>query len=144
MVHTRTVHMIPRRRLTLEFTMWIFTRVSGAMLLLLGILGMVGALYLGARTQMDLPTLMRWTFFPNANHVVASAIPNVNQGWSNVLWRTVEVLIIVFGVTHGLNGLRVVLDDYVGHESVRRVLHYCLLVLWVAVMGVALAVVFTA
>ncbi len=144
MVRPRTVRAVARRRLTLELAMWVFTRASGAAILLLGALGMAGALYMGARTQMDLATLMRWTFFPNASHVVSSAIADVNLGWTGVYWRAIQVLIIVFGVTHGLNGLRVVLEDYVGREPVRRVLRRGLVVLWAAVLAVALLVVFAA
>src|SRR6266542_3228537 len=99
--------IIPRRALTLDFTMWIFTRVSGSALLLLGALGMLGALYMGSRTQMDLATLMRWTFFPNPNHVVNSSIPDVNLGWAILYWQAIQVLIVFFGTTHGFNGLRV-------------------------------------
>jgi succinate dehydrogenase hydrophobic anchor subunit len=141
MLRSRTV---PRRALTLDFAMWAFTRISGAALLLLGALGMAGALYMGARTQMDLPTLMRWTFFPNANHVVNSSIPDVNLGWSNIYWRIMQVLMIFFGATHGFNGLRVVMEDYIHRATVRRALRWAILLLWLAVLLVALFVVFTA
>ena len=42
-----------------EYLMWIFTRISGLALFLLAIIGMTSAFALGARTQVDLPTLMR-------------------------------------------------------------------------------------
>jgi succinate dehydrogenase hydrophobic anchor subunit len=137
MMPSRTVRTVPRRPLTLEFSMWIFTRISGAALLLLGTIGMLGALYMGARTQMDLATLMRWTFFPNPNHVVNSNIPDVNLGWVSVYWRLMEYLIVFFGATHGFNGMRVVMEDYVHHETVRRVLRWVIVLLWVVVLAVA-------
>jgi succinate dehydrogenase hydrophobic anchor subunit len=123
--------------LTLEFAMWVFTRISGAALLLLGTIGMAGALYMGARTQMDLPTLMRWTFFPNPNHVVNSNIPDVNLGWVSTYWRVMEYLIVFFGATHGFNGVRVVMEDYTHTETVRRVLRIVIGVLWFAVLAIA-------
>jgi succinate dehydrogenase hydrophobic anchor subunit len=137
MVPTRTIRSVPHRALTLEFAMWLFTRISGAAMLLLGIIGMLGALYMGARTQMDLPTLMRWTFFPNPNHVVNSNIPDVALGWTSAYWRLMEYLIVFFGVTHGFNGLRVVMEDYTHRVAVRRALCWVILLLWVVVFAVA-------
>ena len=146
MFHSRTIRTaprrVPRRALTLDFAMWVFTRVSGAALLILGVIGMLGALYMGARTQMDLTTLMRWTFFPNPNHVVNSNIPDVNLGWANVYWRVMQLLIVFFGVTHGFNGLRVVMEDYINRASVRRTLRWVILALWIIVLAVAVNVVF--
>ena len=57
----------PQIGFSFEYLMWIFTRISGLALILLAILGVVGAFIMGARTQIDLPTLMRWTFFPNGS-----------------------------------------------------------------------------
>ncbi len=140
MLRSRTV---PRRGWNLEFVMWVFTRVSGAAMLILGALGMIGALIMGARTQMDLATLMRWTFFPNPNHVVNSNIPDINLGWVSLYWRILQTLIVFFGVSHGFNGLRVVMDDYIHHDAVRKVLRVVILVLWIAVMAVALYIIIT-
>jgi len=77
-----------------EYFMWIFTRVSGIALVLLAILGLCGALLMGARLQMDLATLMRWTFFPNPNHVVNSNIPDVAIGWATAFWQIMQMLIM--------------------------------------------------
>ncbi len=140
MLRSRTV---PRRGWSLEFVMWVFTRVSGAVMLIAGLLAMAGALWLGARTQMDLATLMRWTFFPNPNHVINSNIPDVNLGWVGAFWQVLQTLIIFFGVTHGFNGLRVVIEDYVSSIAIQRVLRALLLVLWIAVMAIAFYIVFT-
>jgi succinate dehydrogenase hydrophobic anchor subunit len=61
---------------------------------------------------MDLGTLMRWTFFPNPNHVLDSDIPDLTLGWANGFWQIIQIFAVVFGATHGFNGLRVVLEDY--------------------------------
>ena len=134
---------VPRRAWSLEFVMWVFTRVSGAGMLIIGALGMAGALWMGARSQMDLATLMRWTFFPNPNHVVNSNIPDVNLGWVGVYWQILQTLIIFFGVTHGFNGLRVVLEDYIPSLLINRILRVVILLLWLAVMAVAFYIIFT-
>ncbi len=140
MLRSRTV---PRRGWNIEFVMWVFTRISGAALLIIGAIGMVAALLMGARMQMDLASLMRWSFFPNSSHVVNSNIPDVNLGWISLFWRIMETLIIVFGVSHGFNGLRVVFEDYIKSAVIRKVLRVVILALWIVVMIVALFIVYT-
>ncbi|HJW91612.1 MAG TPA: hypothetical protein VJ436_13300 [Anaerolineales bacterium] len=113
-----------------EYIMWIFTRLSGGGMILLALLGMVSAFALGARTQLDLPTLMRWTFFPNPNHVVNSNIPDVALGWANGFWQIMQILLVFFGATHGFNGLRVVIEDFIGETAFRPLLRGVILLLW--------------
>jgi succinate dehydrogenase / fumarate reductase membrane anchor subunit len=124
-----------------EYIMWIFMRISGLALILLGFLGLVGALLMGARTQMDLPTLMRWTFFPNPNHVVNSNIPDVAVGWATAFWQIMEMLIIFFGVTHAFNGLRNLLEDFIGPSFSRPLLRGLIFLLWLFSLMVAVYVI---
>jgi len=91
--------------------MWMFTRLSGLAIPLFGLIGITAALIMGARTQMDLGTLVRWTFFPNVSHVMNSNIPDY-MSWGGSFWQIMELMIAFFGLTHGFNGLRVVLEDY--------------------------------
>ena len=121
--------------------MWIFTRLSGLAMIILAFIGLIAALVMGARTQMDLGTLMRWTFFPNPNHVVSSNIPDVTLGWANGFWQVMEMLIIVFGVTHGFNGLRVVVEDFTSPSFWQPVLRGLVFLLWLFVMIVAIYVI---
>ena len=114
---TRTV----QTGLSFEYLMWIFTRISGLAIFLLAAIGMISAFILGARTQVDLPTLMRWTFFPNPNHVINSNIPDVTLGWAN--------------------GLRVVVEDFVGQSFVRPFLRGFIFFLWVFAMIIAIYVI---
>ncbi len=132
---------VVQRGLTFEYTMWIFTRLSGLAMIILAFIGLIAALVMGARTQMDLGTLMRWTFFPNPNHVVSSNIPDVTLGWANGFWQVMEMLIIVFGVTHGFNGLRVVVEDFTGPSFWQPVLRGLVFLLWLFVMIVAIYVI---
>lgn len=110
-------------------------------LIMLAIFGMVSALALGARTQVDLPTLMRWTFFPNPNHVINSNIPDVTLGWANAFWQVMQILIVFFGVTHGLNGLRVVIEDFVGQSIAKPSIRGLIFLLWIFTLIVAIYVV---
>ena len=96
-----------------EYGMWLFTRISGLALIILGAISLAAAFLLGGRTQMDMPTMFRWMFFTNPNHVVNSNIPDVSLGWSNAFWQIYSMLVIFFAAVHGLNGLRMVLEDYI-------------------------------
>lgn len=126
---------------SVEYLMWIFTRISGISLITLAVVGMVSAFALGARTQIDLPTLMRWTFFPNPNHVVNSNIPDVTLGWANAFWQIMQMLIVVFGATHGFNGLRVVVEDFMGNSAFRPLVRGIIFFLWLFVLIAAIYVI---
>ncbi len=136
--------MKPRRVPTpgwnFEYLMWFFTRLSGAAMALIGLIGFVGALWMGARTQMDLGTLLRWTFFPNANHVANSDIPDLAP-WANSFWQVMQISILFFGATHGFNGLRLVLEEYIHSWGYQMVLRVVLLILWLTVLGLGIFVV---
>lgn len=127
--------------LNFEYIMWIFTRISGISLILLTLIGMAGAFLLGARTQVDLPTLMRWTFFPNPNHVINSEIPDLSLGWVNGFWQIMQLLIVFFGATHGFNGLRVVLEDFIGFSLLRPFARGLIFLLWLFALIVAVYVI---
>jgi succinate dehydrogenase / fumarate reductase, membrane anchor subunit len=127
----------PRVGLSFEYIMWLFTRISGGAMILLAIVGMIGAFFMGARLQMDVGTLMRWTFFPNPNHVVNSEIPDVAIGWATAYWQIMQFLIVFFGLTHGVNGLRVVIEDYLGPSWKRIFLRGLLFIFWLFMLFVA-------
>lgn len=126
---------------SLEYIMWIFTRLSGLGMILLGLIGALGALLMGARTQMDLATLMRWTFFPNPNHVVNSDIPDVTLGWATAFWQIMQMLIVSLGITHGFNGLRVVVEDYTGQSIWRPLLRGVIFLAWLFMLIIAIYVI---
>lgn len=126
---------------SLEYLMWIFTRLSGLGMILLGLIGATGALLMGARTQMDLATLMRWTFFPNPNHVVNSDIPDVSLGWATAFWQIMQMLIVSLGITHGFNGLRVVIEDYTGQSIWRPILRGLIFLAWLFMLIIAIYVI---
>jgi succinate dehydrogenase hydrophobic anchor subunit len=118
-----------------------FTRLSGLALLLFGAMSMGAAFMLGGRTQLDLPSFLRWMFFPNPNHVVNSEIPDVSVGWSNAFWQVYSTLMIFLAAGHGLNGVRMVLEDYVSRPLLVTVLRTAILVFWLASLIVAVYVI---
>ena len=121
---------MPKLSWNLDYMMWVFTRLSGLSIILLVVIGISAGLLMGARSQMDLGTLMRWTFFPNPNHVLDSEIPDLYL-WSNGFWQIMQFLVVFFGATHGFNGLRVVLEDYSLSGSWQFFLRFLILLLWI-------------
>lgn len=133
----------PQRALTFEYLMWLFIRISALGLYLLAIIGVVAALFMGARTQMDMATLIRWTFFPNPNHVINSNIPDLDLGWVGLLWQVIQGLAVLLGVTHGFNGLRNILEDFIGNKSLRLALRLVLFSLWAFMIYLATVLILT-
>ncbi|MCC7130105.1 MAG: hypothetical protein IT297_06865 [Anaerolineae bacterium] len=121
----------PQIGFSFEYMMWIFTRISGLVMYLLAFIGIVMAFIMGARQQVDIGALARWTFFPNPNHVVDTNIPDVTLGWSNAWWQVMEMLMLFFAVTHGLNGVRVVVEDYMRNSWARALGRGVIFLLWI-------------
>ena len=129
---------VPQRGINLDYLMWLFTRISGVGIVVLALIGLGAAMYMGARLQMDLPTVLRWTFFPNPNHVVNSNVPDVTLGWANAFWQIMQFLIIVFAFTHAANGLRMIVEDYVGHTFWQPFIRalFALLLIGMVIVGI--------
>ena len=121
---------MPKPSWNLDYMMWVFTRLSGLSIVLLVVIGISAGLLMGARSQMDMGTLMRWTFFPNPNHVLDSEIPDIFL-WSNGFWQIIQILVVFIAATHGFNGLRVVLEDYSLSGFWQVFLRFLILLLWI-------------
>ena len=131
---------VPHPGWNLEYMMWLFTRISGLAFFVLAIIGLLAALYMGARLHMNVGTLMRWTFFPNPNHVLDSEIPNIDP-WANALWQVFQISILFFGGTHGLNGLRVVLEDFIQRPGLQMLLRFVIFLVWIFLLMLSIFVV---
>ncbi len=121
---------MPKPSWNLDYMMWVFTRLSGLSIILLVVIGISAGLLMGARSQMDMGTLMRWTFFPNSNHVLDSEIPDLYL-WANGFWQIMQILVLFFAATHGFNGLRVVIEDYSLSGFWQVFLRFLILLLWI-------------
>jgi len=122
--------VMPKPSWNLDYMMWVFTRLSGLSLILLVVIGISAGLLMGARSQMYLGTLMRWTFFPNSSHVLDSEIPDLYL-WANGFWQIMQILVVFFAATHGFNGLRVVIEDYSLSGFWQIFLRFLILLLWI-------------
>lgn len=124
-----------------ETTMWFFTRVSGILFLLMGAFSLVYANLTGGYGNMDVGAQMRWAFFPISFHVESSAV-EVTPNFSNTFWQAYSFLLVGFAATHGFNGLRVILTDYIRRPLLLAWVKSILFLLWASVLVAALLLIF--
>lgn len=91
-----------------EVYSWFFMRVSGVVLLLM-------------------------VFVHLAIMHVINSVDTINYWWvaermATPFWRTYDWIILVLALLHGMNGMRVIVDDYVHTRGWRT---WCMAVLWV-------------
>ena len=135
-----------RRGFDFEIFMWLFVRLSALAMYLCAFIGLVGALIMGARTQVNFADLLRWSFMPDSNHVLMNTTLNniVNADvWASLFWKIMGSIFVTFAASHGLHGLLVVIEDYLKNAMVRRILRYVVLVLTFIGIGIAIYVVWT-
>ena len=87
----RTVSLA-KRGFDFETFMWYFTRLSALAMYALAIIGLVGALIMGARTQMNMADLIRWVFTPNVTHVANTNVPDTAP-WMNLFWKVTACIL---------------------------------------------------
>ena len=135
-----TSRKVAKRGFNLDYMMWLFMRLSALGLYLTIFIGLGVALFIGARTQADISTVVRWAFFSNSFHVTSSDIVNI-EALQNPFWDIMQYMAIFFGVTHGINGLRIVVEDFIGSSWWRPVWRGFVFILWIFVMLVAVRLV---
>jgi len=137
----RTVS-IPKRGYNFDTLMWLFVRFSALAMYLFALIAIVGALIMGARTQMSLPDLMRWAFIPESTHVALTNVVDLNA-WKTVFWHGMAILMLVTAGAHGLHGLLNVLEDYFPQPGLRRFLRVLILVVWAVMSAIGSYVILT-
>jgi succinate dehydrogenase hydrophobic anchor subunit len=113
----------PKRGFNFDYIMWLFTRLSALAMYLLAFIGLVGALIMGARQNMNLADLMRWTFMPEVTHVQNTNVANIDA-WKSVFWQGMGILFVFVASAHGLHGLLNVIEDYLENATARKILRY--------------------
>jgi succinate dehydrogenase hydrophobic anchor subunit len=132
---------LARRGFDFEIFMWLFVRLSALAMYLCAFIGLVGALIMGARTQVNFADLLRWSFMPDSNHVLMNTTLNniANaDAWASIFWKIMGSTFVAFATSHGLHGLLVVIEDYLKNLMVRRILR--ILVLLLTFVGIAIAI----
>ena len=103
---------------------WMFMRVSGILLLFLA----VGHVLI--------------------MHVLGDGIQRVNFAfvalrWESPLWRIYDWLLLSLALIHGVNGIRVIVGDYVRKPGARVAVNYFFYALTVIIFVIGTVVVFT-
>lgn len=123
-----------------ETVMWFLTRVTGILFLLMGAFNLIAANLIGGQGALSVGAQMRWAFFPISFHISDSAEdPAV---FSNAFWQIWSFLLFVLAATHGYNGLRVIVSDYVRRPMLLQWLKALIFVIWLSLIGAGLYLVF--
>jgi succinate dehydrogenase / fumarate reductase, membrane anchor subunit len=114
-----------RKPSSTEVWWWFFMRISGVILIFLVLIHVY---------------LM---------HLIDGGVERVDfafvaDRWDNVGWKTFDWLMLFLGLLHGVNGLRIVIDDYVHRPGVRTAIKGTLygLATVLMIMGTAVVVSF--
>jgi succinate dehydrogenase / fumarate reductase membrane anchor subunit len=135
------VHARSRTGGRFELYAWFFTRVTGILFLLMGAFNIAYANLAGGRGNMDVAAQMRWAFFPIPFHVESTAV-EVTPNFSNPFWQVYSFILVTFAATHGFNGLRVILEDYVSSPLALAWLRAVLVAVWLFVLLSAIFLIF--
>jgi succinate dehydrogenase hydrophobic anchor subunit len=132
----------PQRGVNFDYIMWLFTRFSALGMYLLALIGITGALIMGARQQMALPNLLRWAFTPDVNHVLNTNVPNIDA-WKTLFWQVMASLFVLLAGAHGLHGVLSVEEDYLTNARWRQALRLLILFIWLVMSVIGIYVIFT-
>ena len=108
---------------------WFFMRLSGLLLLVLAVFHLLYMHFIipGGIAGINYETVIaRWT----------------DPVWG-LFWRTFDLLLLVFGLTHGGNGIRYLIDDYLHHEGQRVAAKMILVLIYLVLMVIGTAVIFS-
>lgn len=112
MTTARTVNVQITTKQKFERMAYMFMRMSGLVLLFLAV------------GHVTIQLLL--------NDVHNLTLQFVADQWNSWGWRAYDILLLVFAITHGYNGLRNILEDYIHNERVMNVIYYILPVFVVA------------
>lgn len=131
------------RGFNFEMFMWIITRLTALAMYALLLTAVIGALIMGARTQMNIADVIRWSFMPNASHVQSTNVPDLAP-WSTTFWRLLASAFLFIAVAHGTHGLVVIADDYIVTSRGRNIVRFFSIVMVIAMTAMGLYVLWTA
>lgn len=125
-----------KRGLNFEMFMWLITRLTALAMYALLLTAVIGALIMGARSQMNLADVLRWSFMPNPSHVQSTNVPDLVP-WASTFWRLLASAFLFIAVGHGTHGLVVIADDYIVSSRGRNIVRILsiLMVIAMTVMG---------
>jgi succinate dehydrogenase hydrophobic anchor subunit len=134
---------LSQRGLNFEMLMWLFTRLSALAMYGLILFGLIGALIMGARTQMNFADVMRWAFMPSVTHVQSTNVPELAP-WATTFWRLVASALLLVASAHGVHGLVVIADDYIVSSRGRQIVRIISVVFLIGMSLIGIYVLWTA
>jgi succinate dehydrogenase hydrophobic anchor subunit len=129
-----------KRGFNFESQMWIFTRLSALGMYLFILIGIIGALVMGARTQMNMADVIRWGIMPQISHVVNTNLTDTVL-WESILWKLTGSALVLLAVSHGVHGLVVIADDYIASKLGRQIVRLISMVAMASFTFIALYIV---
>ena len=133
---------LAKRGLNFEMLMWLFTRLSALAMYALILIAIIGALIMGARTQMNMADVLRWGFMPNSTHVQSTDVPDLAP-WASPFWKVTGSLLLLVAVAHGVHGLVVIADDYIGSKLGRNIVRIISIIMMISFIGMGLFIIWT-
>ena len=133
---------LSKRGLNFEMLMWVFTRLSALAMYALILFAIIGALIMGARTQMNMADVLRWGFMPNSTHVQSTDVPDLAP-WASPFWRVTGSLLLLVAVAHGVHGLVVIADDYIVSKGGRNIVRILSIIMMLSMIAMGLYILWT-
>jgi Succinate dehydrogenase, hydrophobic anchor subunit len=133
---------LSKRGLNFEMFMWLFTRLSALGMYALILFAIMGALFMGARNDMNFADVLRWGFMPNNTHVQSTNVPDLAP-WSTPFWRLTASALLLLAVAHGVHGLVVIADDYIVTARGRLTVRYISIAMMISMSLIGLYVLWT-
>jgi len=133
---------LKERGFNFEMFMWLITRLTALGMYALILIAVIGALIMGARTQMNIADVIRWSFMPNSSHVQSTNVPDLAP-WSTTFWRLVASAFLFIAVAHGTHGLVVIADDYIVSSRGRNAVRFISILMVITMFAMGLYVLWT-
>jgi succinate dehydrogenase / fumarate reductase membrane anchor subunit len=111
-----------------ELYAWFFMRLSGLVLMVLAVFHLLYMHFIipGGIAGINYETIVaRWT----------------DPVWG-FFWRTFDLLLLIFGLSHGSNGLRYLIDDYLQHEGQRIMVKMILVIIYLVLIVMGTTIIF--
>ncbi|HSO11707.1 MAG TPA: hypothetical protein VLT51_04980 [Anaerolineales bacterium] len=133
---------LSKRGLNFEMMMWFFTRLSALAMYALILFAIIGALVMGARSQMNMADVLRWGFMPNSTHVQSTDVPDLAP-WASSFWKVTGSLLLLVAVAHGVHGFVVIADDYIVSPRGRNIARILSIIMVISFSAMGLYIIWT-
>jgi len=133
---------LSKRGFNFEMFMWLITRLTALAMYALLLSAVIGALIMGARTQMNIADVIRWSFMPNAHHVQSTNVPDLAP-WESPFWRIIGSAFLFIAVSHGVHGLVVIADDYIVKPRGRNIVRVLSILMVIAMTAMGLYIIWS-